>query len=71
MAKIRFKLINESDKMIRSSYSTREYIYKALKAYSHNENVSKSSIINALLEQYLITAGYIDGEGNVVRERII
>lgn len=65
-----FELINESDKLIRSSYSTREYIYKALKAYSHNEGVPKSRVINKLLEQFLRVAGYIDEDGRVTGERI-
>lgn len=71
MANTKFKVVKEHDKGIRTSLFTREYIFKALGVYKHNKKVSRSSVINYLLEKFLIKEGYLDGEGNVIRERII
>lgn len=67
----KYKVIKEHDKGIRTSFFTRKYIYDALRVYKYNENVSRSAVINKAVEEFLIKEGYLDGEGNVIMERII
>ncbi len=71
MSNEKFKLGKEHDRGIRTSIFTRKYIFDALRVYRHNENVSRSKVINKAVEDFLIREGYLDGEGNVIRKRII
>jgi hypothetical protein len=66
----RFKLIREGDRGVRSSFFTREYIYRALREYAFNNNISKSSVINKCLEEFLRKQGCIDEHGRVTCERV-
>lgn len=66
----RFRLIREGDLGLRSSFFTREYIYRALKTYSYNNNISKSRIISKCLEEFLRKQGCLDEHGRVTCEPI-
>lgn len=70
MTKKEFELINGDDKARQASIYTRMYIVKALDVYCWNEKVSRSEIVNKLLEDFLIQNGYMSKEGDVLRERI-
>ena len=49
----------------------REYIIKALDVYKWNNRVSRSEIVNKLLEDFLIRTGYMNDKGEVIRERVL
>jgi hypothetical protein len=66
----KFPLIRPDEKPIRATMYSREYIIKALDVYKWNNRVSRSEIVNKLLEDFLIRTGYMNDKGEVLRERV-
>ena len=70
MVKEKFKLIKDEIYAKATSIRIKGYIRRCLDIYAYNEKVSRSEVMNRLLQDFLIKEGYMDREGNVIRERI-
>ena len=71
MARDKFKLIDRSGYAVTTSVKLRPYIKSCLDVYRWNEKVTGGKVINKLLEDFLRKEGYMDDNGNIIKQRII